>query len=53
MHVYDRVVGARGQQGTQLGPAAMCMVPAEGVDEFVVLLDGAQQLQVRKPKDFY
>lgn len=53
MHVNDGVVGPRGHQTAQLGLAAVLVVPANGVHKLVVLLDGADQLQVGNLEYFY
>lgn len=41
------VAGAGGQQAVQLGLGGVLMVPAQRVDDFMVLLDGAHKLQTR------
>lgn len=45
VHVDDGVAGARGEEAVQLRRGAVVMMPAERVDDLVVLLDAAEQLQ--------
>lgn len=45
MHVDGGVAGAGGQQAVQLGSGAVLVMPAQRVDDLVVLLDATQQLQ--------
>lgn len=45
MHIDDGVGGARGQQAVELRRRAVLVVPPEHVDDFVVLLNAAEQLQ--------
>lgn len=47
VHVDDGVAGARGQQAVQLRRRAVVMMPPQRVDDLVMLLDAAQQLQTR------
>lgn len=53
VHINDCVVGPRGHQRAQLWLAAVLVMPANGVHKLVVLLDGADQLQVRNLEYFY
>lgn len=39
------IAGARGQEAVQLWQSAVVVMPPQCVDDFVVLLDAAQQLQ--------
>lgn len=41
------VAGSRGQEVLQLGQGAVVKMPAQHVDDLMVLLDGTQQLENR------
>ena len=47
VHIDDGVAGARGQEAVQLRCRAVVMMPPQRVDDLVMLLDAAQQLQTR------
>lgn len=51
--VDEGVAGAGGEQAVQLRPGGVLMVPAQRVDDFMVLLHGAQKLQTRSFVHFY
>lgn len=51
--VDEGVTGAGGEQAVQLRLAGVLMVPAQCVDEFMVLLHGAQKRQTRRLVHFY
>lgn len=53
MHINNGIVGPRGHQIAQLWLAAMLMMPTNGIHKLVVLLNGADQFQVRNLKYFY
>lgn len=53
VHVNDCTVGPRGHQIAQLWLAAVLMMPANGIHQLVMLLDGADQFQVGNLKYFY
>lgn len=53
MHINDCIVGPRGHQIAQLWPAAILMMPANSIHKLVMLLDGADQFQVRNLEYFY
>lgn len=46
MHINGGIDGAWSYQVTQLWLGPVLMVPANGIDQFVMLLDSAEQLQV-------
>lgn len=46
MHINGGIDGAWSYQVTQLWLGPMLMVPTNGIDQFVMLLDSAEQLQV-------
>lgn len=45
MDIDQGVAGPRGQEVLQLGQGTVVMVPAQHVDDLMVLLDGTQQLE--------
>lgn len=45
--VDEGIAGAGGEQAVQLGLGGVLMVPTQRVDDFMVLLYGAQELQTR------
>lgn len=45
MHKDDGIAGARGQKAVQLRQGAVVVMPPQRVDDLMVLLDAAQQLQ--------
>lgn len=45
VHVDGSIAGARGQEAVQLWWRAVAVMPPQRVDDLVVLLDAAQQLQ--------
>lgn len=47
MDIDQGVAGPRGQEVLQLGQGTVVMVPAQHVDDLMVLLDGTQQLENR------
>ena len=53
MHINDCTVGPRGHQIAQLWLAAILMMPANSIHKLVMLLDGADQFQVRNLEYFY
>ena len=53
VHINDCIVGPRGHQIAQLWLAAMLMMPANGIHKLMMLLDGADQFQVRNLEYFY